>query len=81
MPVICGAINTDYGANILLNDMVKYFSAPGMVTDQFTGTKVKTGEPVTASYDASQPVSAYVFKTIADPFVGRFSLVKVTDGI
>ncbi len=81
MPVICGAINTDYGANILLNDMVKYFSAPGMVSDQFTGTKVKTGESVTASYDVSQPVSAYVFKTIADPFVGRFSLVKVTDGI
>ena len=81
MPVICGAINTDYGANILLNDMVKYFSAPGMVNDQFTGVKVKTNEPVSASYDVSQPVSAYVFKTIADPFVGRFSLVKVTDGI
>lgn len=30
-----------------------------------------------ASYDVSQPVSAYVFKTIAGPFVGRFSLVKV----
>ena len=81
MPVVCGALNTDYGANILLNDMVKYFSAPGMVNDQFTGVKVKTNEPVTASYDVSQPVSAYVFKTIADPFVGRFSLVKVTDGI
>ena len=81
MPVICGAINTDYGANILLHDMVKYFSAPGMVTDQFVGIKVKTDEPVSASYDVSQPVSAYVFKTIADPFVGRFSLVKVTDGI
>ena len=52
-----------------------------MVTDQFVGIKVKTDEPVSASYDVSQPVSAYVFKTIADPFVGRFSLVKVTDGI
>ena len=72
MPVICGAINTDYGANILLHDMVKYFSAPGMVTDQFVGIKVKTDEPVSASYDVSQPVSAYVFKTIADPFVWYF---------
>ena len=81
MPVICGAINTVYGANILLHDMVKYFSAPGTVTDQFVGIKVKTDEPVSAAYDVSQPVSAYVFKTIADPFVGRFSLVKVTDGI
>ena len=42
---------------------------------------MKTNEAVSASYDVTQPVSAYVFKTIADPFVGRFSLVKVTDGI
>ena len=81
MPVFCGPINTDFGANIHLHDMVKYFSAPGTVTDQFVGIKVKTDEPVSAAYDVSQPVSAYVFKTIADPFVGRFSLVKVTDGI
>ncbi len=81
MPVICGAINTDYGANVLLNDMIKYFSAPGKVVDQFVGKKIKTGEETVASYDVAQPVSAYVFKTIADPFVGRFSLVKVTDGI
>ncbi len=81
MPVVCGAINTDYGANILLNDMVKYFSAPGKVVDQFVGKKTKTGEETVATYDVAQPVSAYVFKTIADPFVGRFSLVKVTDGI
>lgn len=81
MPVICGAINTDYGANILLHDMVKYFSAPGKITEQFVGKKVKTDEDVVASYDVTQPVSAYVFKTIADPFVGRFSLIKVTDGI
>ena len=81
MPVICGAINTDYGANILLHDMVKYFSCPGHVADQFVGKKTKTGEDTVASYDVAQPASAYVFKTIADPFVGRFSLVKVTDGI
>ena len=37
MPVICGALNTDYGANILLNDMVKYFSCPGMVTTVYRG--------------------------------------------
>ena len=81
MPVICGAISTDYGAKVLLNDMVKYFSAPGKIEGQFTGIKTKSEEEVSASYDVSKPVSAYVFKTIADPFVGRFSLVKVTDGI
>ncbi|MDO4975964.1 MAG: elongation factor G [Eubacteriales bacterium] len=81
MPVICGAIATDYSANVLLHDMVKYFSAPGKVNDQFVGKETKTGSEVKATYDVSKPASAYVFKTIADPFVGRFSLIKVTDGI
>ncbi len=81
MPVVCGAISTDYGARILLNDMVKYFSAPGKIESQFVGKKVKTGEEYIAQYDVTQPASAYVFKTIADPFVGRFSVIKVTDGI
>ena len=81
MPVVCGAISTDYGARILLNDMVKYFLAPGGVASQFVGKKVKTGEEVEATFDVTQPASAYVWKTIADPFVGRFSLIKVTDGI
>lgn len=34
-----------------------------------------------ADFDNSKPVSAYVFKTIMDPFVGKYSLVKVRTGI
>ena len=34
-----------------------------------------------ADFDDSKPVSAYVFKTIMDPFVGKYSLVKVRTGI
>ena len=60
---------------------VKYFSAPGCIEGQLKGIKTKSGDECEATYDVSKPVSAYVFKTIADPFVGRFSLVKVTDGV
>ena len=81
MPVICGMISTDFSAKVLLHAMVNYFSAPGGIPDQFVGRKMKSGEEVKASYDVSAPVSAYVFKTIVDPFVGRFSLIKVTDGV
>ena len=81
MPVICGTINSSFGAEVLLKGMVHYFSAPGKVEGQFIGKKVKSGDEVAATFDDSKPVTAYVFKTIADPFVGRFSLVKVTDGI
>ena len=81
VPVICGTYDNPYSAEVLLHAMVNYFSAPGCIEGQLTGTKVKSGEEVTASFDSSKPVSAYVFKTIADPFVGRFSLVKVADGV
>ena len=81
MPVICGTFDNTYSAGVLLHAMVKYFSAPGCIEGQLTGVKTKSGEEVEASFDVSKPVSAYVFKTIADPFVGRFSLVKVADGV
>ena len=81
MPVICGVLGTDFSAKVLLEAMVKYFSAPGVISDQFVGRKLKSNEEVKASFDPSAPVSAYVFKTIVDPFVGRFSLIKVTDGV
>ena len=81
MPVICGAISSTYGAKVLLDAMVNYFSAPGKVENQFVGKKTKTDEDTVATFDNSKPVAAFVFKTIADPFVGRFSLIKVTDGV
>ena len=81
MPVICGAINSTYGAKVLLEAMVNYFSAPGKVENQFVGKKSKSGEDTAATFDISKPAAAFVFKTIADPFVGRFSLIKVTDGV
>ena len=38
------------------------------------------GEPVEVACDASAPTCAYVFKTVADPFVGKLSFVKVLGG-
>ncbi len=81
VPVICGEISSNYGAKTLIAAMKDYFSAPGVIADQFVGKKTKTDEECKATFDPAAPVSAFVFKTIADPFVGRFSLVKVTDGV
>ena len=81
MPVICGSNNSEYGAKVLLNNLVKYVAAPGKVEGQLTGKYAKSGDDYAPSYDDSKDVTAFVWKTIADPFVGRFSLVKVTDGV
>ena len=60
---------------------MKYVAAPGKVEGQLAGKYTKSDEDYVPSYDDSKDVTAFVFKTIADPFVGRFSLVKVTDGV
>src|SRR5205085_2099454 len=38
------------------------------------------GEPPTRQYRSSEPFSAYVFRTIADPFAGRITVIKVVSG-
>ena len=38
------------------------------------------GEPVEITADAAAPTCAYVFKTVADPFVGKLSFIKVLAG-
>jgi elongation factor G len=81
-PVLIGAPTDSYGAQALLIAINKYFPSPlERISPQFEGENIKSKEAYTASFDDNRPVSAYVFKTIADPFVGKFSLIKVCNGI
>ena len=45
------------------------------------GIAQKTNEIFEANYDFAKAKSAYVFKTIADPFLGKYSLIKVCSGV
>jgi elongation factor G len=67
------------GATMLLQAIEKYFPAP--VKQEVAGKNAKTGEEFRGSYLDSLPMTAKVFKTIADPFIGKFSLIKVCSGI
>ena len=46
-----------------------------------TGINQKTNTTFAADYDANKPMTARVFKTIADPFIGKFSFIKVCSGV
>ena len=46
-----------------------------------TGINAKSNEVYNADYDFAKPKSAYIFKTIADPFIGKYSLIKVNSGV
>ncbi len=79
VPVLMGSGINAQGTTMLLQAIVKYFSDPTKRT--ITGKNVNTGEAFEANYDSTKPFSARVFKTIADPFIGKFSLFKVCSGI
>jgi len=79
IPVLCG---TDtIGIQIILNSMVAFFSAAGDTVNSIIATKEANGEEDIIGFNEALPASLFVFKTIADPFVGRISLFKVATGI
>lgn len=79
VPVLMGSGLHAQGATMLLQAIEKYFPAPNR--KEISGTNSKTQEIVKADYDETLPMTARVFKTIADPFIGKFSLIKVCSGI
>ena len=46
-----------------------------------SGINMKTNEIFHADFDFAKPKSAFIFKTIVDPFIGRYSLIKVRSGV
>ena len=63
----------------LMADIVKYFPSPDK--RECAGINTKTNEVYQANYDFAKPKSAYVFKSIVDPYIGKYSLIKVNSGV
>jgi elongation factor G len=79
VPVTMGSGIMCRGVYTLMDDIIKYFKSPDQ--RQINGINQKTGEIFEANYDFSKPKSAYVWKTIVDPFIGKYSLIKVCSGV
>lgn len=79
VPVLMGSGLNAQGATMLLQAVDKYFPSPNKGV--ITGINSKTGATFAADYDANKPMTARVFKTIADPFIGKFSLIKICSGV
>lgn len=78
VPVLMGSGISGNGTIMLLQAIEKYFPSPDKV--KASGINTKTKETFDADYDVNKPFTARVFKTIADPFIGKFSLFKVMSG-
>ena len=78
IPVLCGT--DQIGIQIILNSMVAFFSAAGDMSNSLIVENVDKNEEEIIGYDEKLPGSIFIFKTIADPFIGRTSLFKVITG-
>ena len=79
VPMTMGSSLLCQGIYTLLDDIVKYMPSPE--NKEIAGINLKTNEIFQANYDFSKAKSAYIFKTIVDPFIGKYSLVKICSGV
>ncbi len=79
VPVTMGSNILCQGVYTLLDDVLKYFPSPE--NRKCAGVDMKSNEIFEANYDFSKAKSAVVWKTIVDPFIGKYSLIKVNSGV
>lgn len=77
-PVFCGSAINQQALDMLLFNMHKLLPSPQH--DASILAEDANGEPVELHCDESEPTAAYVFKTVADPFVGKLSYLRVLSG-
>ena len=77
-PVLCGSAVNNWGIKTLMDSIVDMIPSIVDAGDFKAGNA--NGGVTTIKPDPAGPLSALVFKTIADPFVGRISIFKVFSG-
>ena len=77
-PVYCGSGQDNIGVRSLMDGIGKYLPSPSEI--QEVGRKADTAEPVELVQTEEETSAAIVFKTIADPYVGKMSLFRVYSG-
>ena len=78
-PVVCCSSTTTAGIDMLLKEFGLLLPSPKDNKPAFA--EAANGDAVEIEYDESKPMTAFVFKTVADPFVGKMSFIKVISGV
>lgn len=79
MPVFVGSGTANWGVNFTVEGLIRYMPSP--VDRPPVSAKLADGTDKEITPDPDAPLSAFVFKTIADPFVGRISFFRVYSGV
>lgn len=81
VPVLIGSSDKKIGVHTLLNMIYDYLPTPQeMDHGKVEGINPQNDQPVERLIEDNEPMSAFIFKTIVDPFVGKISLFKVYSG-
>jgi elongation factor G len=79
LPIFLGAAAKGIGLHPLLDAATELLASPAEMPP-WKGTNPKTGDDVERAPDPSAPFSAFVFKTVVDPFAGKLSLMRIVSG-
>jgi elongation factor G len=77
-PVICASAVANVGIQPLLDALVAYVQSPA--ERGIAASDAKAGDEVRVQAADTGPVAAFVWKTVADPFAGRITMLRVVSG-
>jgi len=79
VPVLCGSATKDIGIDLFMDFITDCMPSPLDRSPQI-GTDPDNGNKIERAPDPDVPFSAFVFKTVADPYAGRLSIFRVVSG-
>ncbi len=80
IPVLCGAATKNYGSGPLLDFIKGYLPSP-LDRGEVEGILPESGEKVSRATTEKEPFAALVYKTLADPYVGRINYFRIYSGV
>jgi len=79
MPIMCGSAVENIGVVSLMDSIVNFINSPNKRTN-ITALNKKTNEETEVKCSETEPFSAFVFKTTADPYVGKLTFIRIFSG-
>ena len=76
-PVLCGSATRNVGVHALMDAIIRYLPSPA---ETAAATATLESEEQELAADAEGPLAAFVYKTLADPYVGKLSFILVYSG-
>ena len=78
-PLIVGSATKNIGVQTLLDMFINFLPAPNDLKP--LEAQDENGKEKVVPTDVNEPFSAYVFKTVVDPYAGTINLLKVCSGV